>query len=538
MAYVCGKMPDVMDVPQLLAELARPEAFPVGDVLAVEVFQTHISLVFVAGDVAYKVKKPVRMAFLDYGELGRRREFCEREVALNRRLAAEVYLGVVPIVRTSSGLRFEGTGAAVEWAVKMRRLPAEATLAALLARGEATDAMLRELGEYIAAFHQAAVTSDEIAAAASFACVAGNVRDNLAAARTAVGQTIEAEVCERLCARTEEALATHRELITARARRGVIRDTHGDLRMDHVYRLPSPAGPRWTIVDCIEFNDAFRYADPVADVAFLVMDLRANGYARAARRLTDAYFAATGDATGRALLPLYTSYRAAVRAKVDSITASEPEVPPATRARALEHGRGRWLLALAELEEPQRRPCLVLVGGLPGTGKSTLARQLAAARNLEVIRSDEVRKELAGLATTDSAAAEVGSGIYTAEWTERTYAECLARAEGRLRAGGRVVVDATFARESHRQMFLQAAAKLCVRACWLMCELPRDVVRARITARRGDASDANWSVFEHAERTWEPASATTAAVQRTISTSNAVAAAQEAVSIVEESDQA
>src|SRR5438034_1293400 len=182
------------------------------------------------------------------------------------------------------------------------------------------------------------------------------------------------------------------------------RDTHGDLHLDHVYLFPEKKPPAdLVIIDGIEFNERFRYSDPVADMAFLVMDLRFHGYHDLAQAFADAYFQAAGDEQGRTLLPFYTAYRAAVRGKVEGFELLEKEIPAAERAAALERARAHWLLALGELEQPAQKPCLVLVGGLPGTGKSTLAQGLAQRAGFQVIRSDVVRKQLAGLAPTDPA---------------------------------------------------------------------------------------------------------------------------------------
>jgi predicted kinase len=328
-------------------------------------------------------------------------------------------------------------------------------------------------------------------------------------------------------------------------------DTHGDLHLSHVYLFPDRAPPDdLVIIDCIEFAERFRFADPVADLAFLVMDLQFHGRRDLAAACAEAYFAADrltpsppeaggegggegveargagnqppgpsspspltpdpsppasggeGDrsADARRLLPFYVAYRAVVRAKVEGMQAEEPEVPDAQRGMRRFSAEAHWRLALSTLEEPLRRPALVLVGGLPGTGKSTLSRALAQAANFTVIRSDEVRKELAGVPVT-----EKGEGVYTPEWTSRTYVECGRRAEAIIRDGSRVIVDASFAPRRFRVAFLVRATQLAVPGLLLVCRTDPELVRERLRARHGDVSDADERVYDELAEKWEPA---------------------------------
>jgi aminoglycoside phosphotransferase family enzyme/predicted kinase len=498
-----------MDLPALIDALSRPDAYPF-PAEGIEVHQTHISVVFLAGGFAYKIKKPVNLGFLDFSTLERRKHFCEEEVRLNRRLAPSVYLGVVPVTEAGGRVVFEGTGDVVEWAVKMVRLPAEATLEQRLLSGEVTEARLEELSRVLAEFHRAAATSPEIARFGDFATVSRNALENFSQARPEIGVTVHADVLARLEALTTAALERLRPLIESRAARGVPRDTHGDLHLDHVYLFDSE--PRTVVVDCIEFNDRFRYADPVADMAFLVMDLKFHGRPDPARGFADAYFCESGDEEGRALLPFYASYRAAVRAKVEGFELRECEIDTEERGRALAKAKAHWLLALGELEEPAHRPCLLLVGGLPGSGKSTLARGLAAGGAFEVIRSDVVRKEIA----------PQGGDLYAPEMTDRTYRECLRRAIDLLFAGRCVIVDATFREERWRGEFLRAARGLAVPALILICRSDPATTRTRLAHRRGDASDADWSVYQRLVGLWEPATSATAALLREIDTTTSV----------------
>jgi len=499
-----------MDLFPLIDALSRPSAypFPVNDV---QVVQTHISVVFLAGGFVYKVKKPVNPGFLDFTTLEKRHHFCEEEVRLNRRLAPDVYLGVVPVVRADGGLCFEGPGEPVEWAVKMRRLPGEATLHERLEREEVGPDLVEALARKIADFHRRSPAPAAFRAESRFEVVAGNIREVFETARPLVGVTTSSAVFERVRQLVEDHLTRLRPLIDARAARGLTRDAHGDLHLDHVYFFPDRPPPDDLVcIDCIEFNERFRYIDPVADVAFAVMDFAFHGRRDWARAFAETYFRAAGDDEGRALLPLFTAYRAAVRGAVEGLKFAEAEVTAAEHAAALASARGHWLLALTELEDPPRRPCLLLVGGLPGTGKSTLARELAARAGFLHIRSDVVRKELAG-AVEDQ---RLSPDCYTPEWAERTYAECLRRAEKHLFEGGRVLIDATFGEESHRRLFLDAALEWGVPAFCLLCQADPATVRRRLAQRRGDISDADWSVYEGAAARWqEPATATRRALR-------------------------
>jgi aminoglycoside phosphotransferase family enzyme/predicted kinase len=501
-----------VDLADLIEALSAPGAYP-EPVDRVEVRQTHISVVFLAREHVYKIKKPIKPNFLDFSTLEIRLHFCREEVRLNRRLAPDVYLAVVPVVRTANGLKWEGDGEIVEWAVKMRRLPAEATLLERLRRDEVGVEMIESLARKIAAFHQSASTDERIAAFGRFDGVARNLRDVLAHSVSQVDKTVRLAVFERIKARMEETLSRLRPRIEARAGRGMPRDTHGDLRLDHIYYFPDKEpSADLVIIDCIEFNERFRFIDPVADMAFVAMDLAYHGRRDLARAFADAYFSATGDEEGRELLSLYTAYRASVRGEVEGMLVTEQEVPAAEREVAAMRARAYWLLALSELEPSGKKPCLLLVAGLPGAGKSSLARALAERADFCLIRSDVVRKEL-GTQTRS-----VSEGIYTPEWNARTYAECLHRAEQLLAEGSRVIVDATFREEKQRRNFLEAAVRWGVPGGMLLCRAEPDTVRRRLQQRKGDASDADWSVYRHLAASWEDPGTLTQRVCHTIST--------------------
>ena len=481
-------------------------------------------MVFLAGGFAYKIKKPVDLGFLDFTTLEARRADCEAEVLLNRRLAPSVYLGVVPVARWDSGLKVGGGGEAVEYAVRMERLPEEATLRARAARGALDRGTVELVARRIAAFHDTAETGPEIARWGRFSVVAGNARENFEQTERFRGATVSPAVWGRLRSLTEEELAARRSLIEARADGGRVRDGHGDLHLAHVYSFPDREPPDdLIVVDCLEFSERFRCADTVADAAFLAMDLEFSGRRDLAGAFAETYFESAGDTGGRELLAFYEAYRAVVRGKVESLETDESEIPEAQRQNALRRARAHFLLALRLLAPPEERPCLVLTGGLPGTGKSCLARNLEERAGFVRIASDAVRKELAGLDPDAPAPAGVDRGIYTAEWTERTYDVCLERAGALLFEGRRVVLDAGFRAESRRREVLAAARAWGVQALILVCEAPPDEVRRRLEARAAapgaDPSDADWTVYQALAGRWEAPTGETAEALRRIDTS-------------------
>lgn len=496
-----------MDLARLIDELSRQSAylFPVSNV---ETRQTHISVVFLAGSRAFKIKKPVELGFLDFRTLDQRKHYCEEEVRLNRRLAAHVYLGVVPVTLGPDGCRFGGDGEPVEWAVEMVRLPEHATLEQFVERDETTPEMLISLAQRIADFHRTARSGPEVSDLGKFEVVAGNARENFIQSASQVGETVSQRVFERLRSATEHALELLRPLIDSRAVRGVPRDTHGDMHLDHVYLFPEEPPPRdITVIDCIEFNERFRYADPIADIAFLTMDFKNHGRYDLARVFAGAYYQFSADDEGRALLPFYTAYRSIIRAKVEGFKLVEPEMPEEAKKLALQKSRGHWLLALGEMAIVADRPMLLLLAGLPGAGKSTLAYYLADRHGFDVVRSDVIRKELAGAPVTSRTPAEFRAGMYDQEMTSKTYAECRRRAAQLLWDGKRVVIDASFSQDSFRREFLRFGDEWGVPVRLLHCTANRETIRHRLQQRRNDASDADWPIYLQAAEHWEPISA-------------------------------
>ncbi len=506
----------------LIRDLSNSDAYP-HDAGAIEVHQTHISVVFLAGDFAYKLKKPLDLEFVDYSTLEKRRRFCQREIELNARLAPDVYLDVVPIYfdasrdahRIGEADNHESRQV-VEWAVRMRRLSEEDTLRTRLHNDGVPPGLFARLGEKLARFHREADHSPEIAGCARYAKVEKNAIDNFRQSRDQVGRTVDSDVFERLQTHTGRHLSSLEPLMSRRADSAIPRDTHGDLRLEHVYIADDGS---LFIVDCIEFNDAFRFADPICDIAFLVMDLGFRGFDDEAQRFLSAYFDHSDDDEGRELLDFYVAYRSCVRAKVHGFKSQEPEVPKALREEAREKSQAHWLYALSRLD-PDHGPALFLLAGLPATGKSTLGRRWVADDKADLlIETDQVRKELAGLDPDESAQDEFGSGIYTLEFTERTYTEVANRARAALKKGKRVCVAATFVKDKRRLQLIDVARRMGVPVHFIECQISEELAHQRLAARKNDISDADVTVYDKLKEIWERPSPTVARVHQTKDTS-------------------
>lgn len=443
--------------------------------------ETHAGVVFFVGDRAYKVKKPVDLGFLDFSTREARERACHREVELNRRLAPDVYLGVLDLV--------DGDGRVADHVVVMRRMPEERRLTRLLEDGGGLMGCLREVARRVAALHAASPTSaedEQIARVATRDAVAGNWQDNLQTLGSFAGDLLPERELDRVQRLATRYLEGREPLFTARIEDGLVRDGHGDLLAEDVFCLDD--GPR--ILDCLEFNDRYRYGDVLLDVGFLAMDLERLGRPEAARQFLAWYEEFSGEHHPPSLADHYIAYRAHVRAKVACLRHSQGEAEAAGEARRLHR------LTLEHLERGQ--VVLVLVGGLPGTGKSTVASGLSDALRWALLRSDEVRKDLAGLGHTTDARASSGEGLYRPEQVARVYGELRARARHLLERGVPVVLDASWTSARERRAAAELAESTSSDLVELRCEVPREVARARVAGRSpgADASDATPEVLD------------------------------------------
>ena len=482
-----------MTTERLLVDLAVPACFPHAPG-HVQLVQTHLSIVCLAGDLVYKLKKAVTMPFVDFAPLAARRQACRDEVRLNRRLCPDTYLGTAALRRGPDGVaRFAALGDDdgpddVDVAVVMRRLPQERMLDELLRTHTVTATEITALAAHVAAFHARAERSAAITTIGDPAQLATFAAANFTELAALPHDASLDPLLAALALATQAAFARALPTLQTRAARGCIVDGHGDLHARNVCMTVPP-----TIYDCIEFAPAFRIGDVATEIAFLVMDLRYRTARALAEVFVDAYVAVSGDGELRTLLPLLCSYRAMVRGKVAAMAAAEPELPTADRDAARRSLQRHTLLAAGCAIEARGPRWLVLCGP-PASGKSRLGAELAAVPQWPSFATDVVRKELAGLAPTERARPE----HYTAAFSQRTYATLHERAAAATRAGAPVVLlDGNFPTPGHRAAVFAAARQAGASPFLVHVDVDAPTAVARAAARThepGNVSDADAAV--------------------------------------------
>jgi hypothetical protein len=467
----------------------------------VEMRQTHASWVFLVGDLAYKIKKPVRFPFLDYASLEKRKHFCEEENRINQRLAPGVYLGVVPIYQRGEGFCLGPSGKVVEYAVLMRRLKQDRMLDALVEKRAVTASMIEALAERLARFHALAECQSVPPGVGTPSQITRMVEENLAEIDSACEATIESWEKKAIEDFFRAFLSANRALFEKRVQEGRLRDGHGDLRCEHV-----SMNSEILIYDAIEFDPMLRSGDVALEISFLAMDLEAHGAPDLAQRLVKHYALITNDPDILGLLPFYKTYRATVRGKVETLKSQEKDVAPEEREIAMLRARAHFRLAYRYTWE-RLSPGMVIFCGLPGTGKTTLARRLGERSGFGVLSSDRVRKELAGIEPGERRRVGIGEDIYSEPWTETTYRKMIQSAESYLQSGQGVLLDATFLKADYRALCIELATRLRLPLLFIECRAAREAVQERLRRREEagkDLSDATWSIYLELERAFAP----------------------------------
>lgn len=470
-------------LPPLIQQMMRSEFYP-STTVPVQLIQTHVSYVLLTGDYAYKLKKPVDFGFLDYSTLEKRKHFCEEELRLNQRAAAELYLEVVPIAKTQTdaGIHYQigNDGEVVDYAVKMQQFPQETLLTSLFDRGELTEDLLLQLAQVIADFHLKTYTDDRIRSFGEVAQVREAFDQNFEQTEHYIGGPQTQQQFDETQAYCDRFFAEQEALFVDRMRHDWIRECHGDLHLRNICCW----NDKLLLFDCIEFNEPFRFVDVMYDIAYIVMDLEARQRRDLSTLFLNAYVEQTGDWQGLQVLPIYISRQTYVRAKVTSFLLDDPGVPAIEKQKAHETAATYYRMAWQYSQPQQGR--LLLMTGLSGSGKTTVARHLSRHLGAIHIRSDAVRKHLGGIPLHQRG----GSDLYTPEMHQKTYDRLLDLGIKLASQGYSVILDAKYDRQEFREAALTAAQQHSLPLQIIHCDAPLEVLRNRLQHRTGDITDA------------------------------------------------
>ncbi len=490
-------MNDFPSQQRLIAALLDPQGSPLGPG-RVRLIETHVSWLLLAGRLAYKIKKAVDLGFLDFTALESRRFYCAEELRINRRMAPQLYLDVIPIGGSPAAPALGGEPA-IEYAVRMRRFAAGRLLDKLLPKGQVTPRHMDALAATLAAFHRGLPPAAPDAPWGTPASIRAAALQNFDQMRDLLRDAPDQAALAAARRLAEAEYAAREGDFAARSAQGFVRECHGDLHLGNVALIGGEPVP----FDGLEFSAELRWGDVMSEAAFLVMDLLQHEQRALAFRFLNAYLETGGDYAGVCVLRFYLAYRAMVRAKIGAIRAAQPGL--ARRARTRELAAGRRYLALAQHCLDARAPALILTHGLPGSGKTTFAQMALERLGAIRVRSDVERKRLYGLGALEDSRG--GADIYGEEATRRTYARLHEGARTARAAGFPVIVDAAFLRRAERAHFHRLAEEMHVPFAIASLQAPADVLHARVAHRQrgaGDASEADTGVLAMLQRVEEP----------------------------------
>ena len=497
------------NIERIITQMQQSDFYPHAVNEKIELVQTHASLIFLTGEYAYKIKKGVDYGFLDYSTLDKRKRFVEEELRLNRKVAPELYLEIVTITSNSHKLAFNGAGNVVEYALKMRQFPQENLFSNLLKADKLKSDRLIELGKIVAQFHGDAETNEYISSFGTADKIQAAFTENYQQSQKYIG-TVQTQEQFAATKAYSDRFFNKRELFQMRRDRHKIKECHGDLHLKNICLWHD----KIRLFDRIEFNEFFRFVDTMYDVAFTVMDLEARGQPEFANAFLNSYLEYSGDWEGLVVLPLYLSRQAYVRAKVNSFLLDDRQIDASEREKAKKTASDYYRQAYqyTQTKSGTKSGSLILMSGLSGSGKSTVAKSIARDRGAIQIRSDAVRKHLAGIALDES------GNIYTSEMTQKTYARLQELGIMLVKEGYTVILDAKYDRLSLRQPVITQAQQERIPLKIVYCTAPESVLRDRLNRRQNDISDAGANLIESQKANAEDFTTTEQAYVTTVDT--------------------
>ena len=480
-------------IPSLVKQMLRPEFYPHPVSENIQLVQTHISYILLTGEYAYKIKKPVNFKFLDFSTLEKRSHYCQEELRLNQRGAAQLYLEVLPIIKNGDSYSFSLEGEIVEYALKMKQFPESGLLGNMLERDELGESHIKELGKIVASYHTKNQTNEYIRSFGTVEKVKLSIDENYNLTTKYIGKAQTQKMYEETKAYTDNFFEKHQQLFIKRIENNCIRECHGDLHLRNMCMYQE----KILLFDCIEFNERFRFIDVICDVAFVVMDLEARHRKDLANIFLNTYLEQTGDWEGLQILPLYLSRQAYVRAKVNSFLLDDPEISTGLKEQSRQIAQNYYQQAW-EYTQP-RKGKLFLMSGVSGSGKSTVASYLSKKLGAIQIRSDAVRKHLAKIPLLEKG----GEEIYTEEMSSKTYTELIRLGIILTTAGFTVILDAKYDKKRLRADAIAQAKQFKVPLKIIQCSAPLEILRDRLENRSGDITDATVKQLPSQLRTLE-----------------------------------
>jgi aminoglycoside phosphotransferase family enzyme/predicted kinase len=467
----------------------------------VECIQTHISYLFLTEQFVYKIKKPVDFGFLNFTTLDRRRFYCNEEIRLNRRLSPDIYISVVEVRDTEKGIRIGFDGNIMEYAVKMKRLPASHMLDRLLAENRVTPLDIKRIASVIAEFHLNAEKSSEIDSYGSIDSITRNWEENFSQIAKFIGETIDNADLKIIKDWVTTFTKENNDLFIKRVNDGFIRDGDGDLHLENIC-----LGEKVWIFDCIEFNNRFRCGDTASDLAFLLMDLDFHNHRPFSKLLLDEYVKISNDFEMLPLIDYYKIYRAMVRGKVASLQLRDPDISPEAKKTALLKAKRYFRLAKGYVFSQHLPLTLFITCGLMGSGKSFIGKAINFELGVELLQSDVLRKELAGLPLGSRRDDDFATGLYAPEAVQRVYSGLKQLADQKLASGESVIVDASFRNRLDRDEFKALATQHGAQCVIIYTFATEELCHERLDSRSlhtEEPSDGRWELFKRQKELFE-----------------------------------
>jgi aminoglycoside phosphotransferase family enzyme/predicted kinase len=495
-----------MNQGMLFDYLKKPGFYGPG-VTSVQLLQTHISYVALTGTYAYKVKKPVNFGFLDFSTLDKRKYFCEEELRLNKRLSPEIYLDVLPITRTDSALELNGSGPIVDYALKMKEFPQEQIMTNMLKRGAITEETIDQLCKRLIEFYSTQQPTEDVTKFGEMLAVKQNIDENFEQTKPMIDITVPRDTFQYISEAATRFFEKKKDVFKRRMKDGRILDCHGDLHSGNIVVTDHEI----QIFDCIEFNERFRYIDVASDIAFLAMDLDYQNCPYLSSHLIQDYIEQSGDKGIHGVLNFYKSYRAYVRGKVHGFQLNDPHISLEVKQEIVHHAKkyfdlSKYYTELFSRDLRAPTPLLLVVSGLTGTGKSTVAQKLAVDYHAQQINTDVVRKQHASIQQYERHHDDFHTGLYSPANIDKTYERVIDLAATHLRKKENVVLDATFQKRSYRENARTVAKKHHATLVFIHCTCPDEIVKRRLEERlkKKSVSDGRWEIYREQKKTFEP----------------------------------